>query len=133
MIICDASAVTEILVRTPLGLMVEGDLKSRGEPLVAPHLLDVEVVSALRGLVAGGRIEAHRIQEILERLSDFPAERHPHLSLLQRAWELRHNFTVYDAVYIALAEATGGVLYTTDEKLRKGHRAKVRYFGGWVQ
>jgi hypothetical protein len=27
----------------------------------------------------------------------------------------------------------GSLLYTTEEGLRKGHRAKVRYFGGWVQ
>jgi predicted nucleic acid-binding protein len=45
-----------------------------------------------------------------------------------RIWELRHNFTAYDAVYIALAEATGSVLYTCDAKLCKGHRAKVALF-----
>ena len=43
-------------------------------------------------------------------------------------WELRHNFTAYDAVYIALAEATGATLYTADEKLTKGHRARVHVF-----
>jgi predicted nucleic acid-binding protein len=43
-------------------------------------------------------------------------------------WELRHNFTAYDAAYIALAEATGSVLYTCDEKLGRGHRARVVVF-----
>jgi len=48
--------------------------------------------------------------------------------LLDRIWELRHNFTAYDAVYIALAEATGSFLYTCDEKLRRGHGATVVLF-----
>ena len=43
-------------------------------------------------------------------------------------WELRHNFTAYDATYIALAEATNATLYTSDEKLCKGHRARVVLF-----
>ena len=55
-----------------------------------------------------------------------PIERYPHTPLLDRIWELRHNFTAYDAAYIALAEATtNAVLYTTDKKLGKGHRAQV--------
>jgi predicted nucleic acid-binding protein len=43
-------------------------------------------------------------------------------------WELRHNFTAYDAAYIALAEAMNAVLYTSDAKLCKGHRARVVLF-----
>ena len=41
---------------------------------------------------------------------------------------LRHNFTAYDAVYIALAEATNSILYTCDAKLCKGYRAQVVLF-----
>jgi predicted nucleic acid-binding protein len=48
--------------------------------------------------------------------------------LLARIWELRHNFTCYAAAYIALAGATDSVLYTTDMKLSKGHRARVMVF-----
>jgi predicted nucleic acid-binding protein len=65
---------------------------------------------------------------MLDGLAALPAERFPHSPLLDRVWELRHNFTAYDAVYIALAEATNSVLYTCDEKLRAGHRAQVRVF-----
>ena len=57
-----------------------------------------------------------------------PAERYAHTPLLTRIWELRHNFTCYDAAYIALAEATGAVLYTCDAKLSKDHRARVMVF-----
>lgn len=41
-----------------------------------------------------------------EAVATLPAIRYPHTPLLARIWELRHNFTAYDAVYIALAEAT---------------------------
>ena len=59
-----------------------------------------------------------------------PAERYAHTPLLRRIWELRHNFTAYDAAYIALAEAMGAVLFTMDEKLSSVHRARVLVFRG---
>ncbi len=37
--------------------------------------------------------------------------------LLPRMWELRHNLTPYDAAYVALAELTGAVLVTGDERI----------------
>jgi predicted nucleic acid-binding protein len=93
-----------------------------------PHLIDVEVVSALRRLAGNQRIDAHRAAEFLSGLAALPAERYAHAPLIDRMWELRYNFTAYDATYIALAEATGSVLYTCDEKLRGGHRARIVLF-----
>jgi len=80
-------------------------------------------------MVAGQRIDSHRSEQLLTGLEALPAERYAHTPLLNRIWELRHNFTAYDAVYIALAEETNSVLYTTDSKLSKGHRARVLLFG----
>jgi len=74
-------------------------------------------------LVAGQRIDSHRGEQFLAGLAGLPAERYSHIPLLGRIWELRHNFTAYDAAYIALAEATNSVLYTSDEKLWRGHNA----------
>jgi predicted nucleic acid-binding protein len=82
----------------------------------------------LRRLTAARRLDAHRCEELIAELAALPAERYPHTLLLGRIWELRHNFTPYDAVYIALAEATGAVLYTCDSGMRKGHRARVELF-----
>lgn len=115
--------------RKPVGSLVRADLAARDDLYIVPHLVEVEVLGALRGMVAGGQIESHRMGQILTDLSAFPAERRSHTELLHRVWELRHNFTPYDAVYIALAEETGAVLYTTDQRLTKGHRAKVRCLG----
>jgi predicted nucleic acid-binding protein len=128
LIVLDASVVVELITNGPLAEALWLDLAGRYDSFIAPHLLDVEVVSALRNLVAGQRIEPHRGAQLLQALVELPAERYSHLPLLGRMWELRHNFTPYDAAYIALAEATGAVLYTCDAKLRKGHRARVELF-----
>jgi predicted nucleic acid-binding protein len=128
MIVLDASVVVELLMNGALGESVMRDLSGRTDAFVVPHLLDVEVVSALRRLVAGQRIDPHRAGQLLTGLATLPAERCEHTPLLGRIWELRHNFTAYDATYIALAEATDSVLYTCDEKLCKGHKARVMLF-----
>jgi predicted nucleic acid-binding protein len=128
MIVLDASVVVELLTNGPLANSVRRGLAERSEPFIVPHLLDVEVVSALRGLIAGRRIDPHLSEQVLTELAALRARRYAHTPLLGRIWELRHNFTAYDAVYIALAEATDSVLYTCDAKLCKGHRAKVALF-----
>jgi predicted nucleic acid-binding protein len=127
-IVLDASVVVELLTNGPLADSVRRDLAERSEVFIVPHLLDVEVVNALRGLVAGQRIDSHLSVQILAGLAALRAERYAHTPLVGRIWELRHNFTAYDAVYIALAEATDSVLYTCDAKLCKGHRARVALF-----
>jgi len=130
MIVLDASVVVELLTNGALADSLRNDLAGSGDSFIVPHLLDVEVASALRRLVAGQHIDSHRCEEILAQLAALPAERYSHIPLLGRIWELRHNFTAYDAAYIALAEATDSVLYTSDEKLRKGHHARVALFTG---
>lgn len=128
MIVLDASVVVELLTNGAMADAIRHELAGSGESFLVPHLIDVEVVSALRRLAGGKRIDAHRTAEFLEGLAALPAERYSHTPLTGRIWELRHNFTAYDATYIALAEATGSVLYTCDEKLRNGHRARVVLF-----
>lgn len=128
MIVLDASVVVELLTNGPLAETIRNDLAARDDSFLVPHLIDVEVVSAFRGLLAGRRIDPHDTEQFLSGLALLPAERYSHVPLLGRIWELRHNFTAYDAAYIALAEATGSVLYTCDKKLRRGHRARVVLF-----
>ena len=95
---------------------------------IAPYLIDVEVISAVRKLAALRRVDAHQSEQILSALAELPVERYPHTLLLPRIWELRHNFTAYDAAYVALAEACDAILYTADDKFAKGHRARVKFF-----
>jgi predicted nucleic acid-binding protein len=127
-IVLDASVVVELLTNGSLADSIRNELAGRDESFLVPHLIDIEVMSALRRLVAGRRIDAHRSGQFLADLAALPADRYAHTPLVGRIWELRHNFTAYDAAYIALAEATDSVLYTCDEKLSKGHRARVVLF-----
>lgn len=128
MIVLDASAAVEILTNSQLGAEIGWALSESGEHLIAPHIFDIEVMHALRGLNAAQRIDGHYAELAIQVLTRLPVQREPQTNLLPRIWQLRHNFTAYDACYIALAEFTGATLYTCDAKLRKGHRANVRVF-----
>lgn len=89
----------------------------RGSPLHAPALLDIEVVSALRGLAMSAQFSPEQCREALSLLQELPVIREPHGPLLGRIWELRHDLTPYDASYVALAEALGVPLVTGDRRL----------------
>ncbi|HYP06533.1 MAG TPA: type II toxin-antitoxin system VapC family toxin [Bryobacteraceae bacterium] len=128
MIVLDASVVVELLVKGVLSDAIATELAQLQESFIVPHLIDVEVVSALRRMAAGKRLDIPYTEHLLERLRTFPAERYAHTPLLDRIWELRRNFTAYDAAYIALAEVTDSVLFTCDQKLCAGHRARVVLF-----
>ena len=127
MIVVDASALLEVLLRTPAAQAVEGRLFDPEETLHAPHLLDVEVAQVIRRYAVNGEIDGERGGAALEDLAVVPLRRYPHDLLLPRAWELRNNLTAYDAVYIALAEALEAPLLTRDRRLAAaaGHRATI--------
>lgn len=88
-----------------------------GERLAAPHLIDVEVVSAWRRLAAAGHLDERRASFARADLRSLPIQRVRHAQMLERCWELRANLTVYDAAYVALAELLGAPLLTADAKL----------------
>jgi len=128
MIVLDASAVVEMLIGGPWSESLREEVANCNDAIVAPHLLDIEVISALRSLASGKRIDPYVTAELLSGLTTLPIRRYAHAPLFERIWELRHNFTAYDGAYIALAEQLDALLYTCDEKLVKGHRARVRLF-----
>ena len=127
MIVVDASAVLEALLRTPAAASVERRLFEPSQTLHAPHLLDVEVAQVVRRYAGNGDIDAERGRMALADLADFPVHRYPHDFLLQRVWDLWNNFTAYDAMYVALAEALDAPLLTRDKRLAAspGHHARI--------
>ena len=129
MIVLDASAVLEVLLRTPAAAAVEKRLFAAEETLHAPHLIDIEVAQVLRRYTASGDLDPERGRAALIDLMDFPLTRYPHQVLLPRVWELRHNLTAYDAAYVALAEALDAPLVTRDQRIGKapGHEARVEF------
>jgi predicted nucleic acid-binding protein len=88
-----------------------------GERLFAPELLDLEVVSVWRRAARSGGLEARRAQQALADLIALPLVRTPPALLLGRVWELRESLTLYDAAYVALAEALDAPLLTGDRPL----------------
>ncbi len=92
-----------------------------GEDVHAPHLLDVEVASALRRLVGKGRIDAGTADRAVSILEQGDIKRYGHRPLLRSAWELRDRLSAYDAVYVALAAALDVPLVTTDRRLGAAH------------
>lgn len=126
MIVVDASVLAVALVdEGSHGALARRRLT--GERLAAPHLIDIELASVWRGLVLGGRLGEERARAAFDDLSDLPLERARHQGLLARCWELRHNLTIYDASYVALAEALDCVLVTADLRLKKaaGPRCEI--------
>jgi len=102
-IVVDASALLEALLRTPAAKVVEDRLFAPRQTLHAPHLLDVEVAQVIWRFAANGEIDGERGRMALADLAD-PLRRYPHDFLLPRIWDLRNNLTAYDAAYVALAE-----------------------------
>jgi predicted nucleic acid-binding protein len=87
------------------------------EVLAAPELVDLEVLSVWRRQVAAGKMTARRAAQAVSDLAALPLRRMSHRLVLQRCWELRHTVTVYDAAYVALAEALAIPLLTADARL----------------
>lgn len=114
MIVVDANVIATGLADGPNGDSVRARL--RGQRLVAPQLLDLEVVSVWRRLVSSGALNERRAEFALRDLADLRIDRIDHLPLLARRWELRHSLTIHDAAYVAVAELLGCTLLTGDNR-----------------
>ncbi len=116
MIVVDASVVVEAVAGSSIRNL-EALRRIAQDASLAPQVLDLEVLSALRGLLRGDVIVEPVARSSLRHLAHLPIRRVPHEPLLERCWELRDNLTVYDACYVALAEVTGATLLTRDRRL----------------
>lgn len=116
MIVLDTSALVEFLVGTDdVAQRVRGEVAEA--QLAAPHAVDLECASTLRGLVQGGKLPADEARRALGLVASMNIRRFSHASLLPRIWELRHNMWPYDAAYVALAEILDADLVTIDRKM----------------
>jgi predicted nucleic acid-binding protein len=131
MIVLDASAALELLLRAADRPGLVARILRSGESIAAPHLLDLEVAQVLRRFVVAGELTAARAREAIEDHLAMGITRYPHDGLLDRIWDLRSNCTAYDAAYVALAEALDAVLVTCDRRLADvpGVRAAVEVIG----
>lgn len=129
MLVVDSSAVLEALAaRDPARGLVER-LAEDGD-LHAPHLIDTEVLHALRRMVRKGEISVERAADARTDFADLTLVRYPHEPLNDRVWELRENLTAYDATFVALAEALDVPFVTCDARLAAapGPRSRIELF-----
>ncbi len=131
MIVVDTSAILSALVCRPRNQDLVERLAEDGD-LHAPHLIDVEVIHALRRLVAGRALTEDRAADVRTDFADLTIVRYPHQPLADRMWELRHNLSTYDAPFVALSEALNASLITCDSRLAgaSGHKARIELFAG---
>ena len=117
MIVLDASTLTDVLLGQTYALdaLAEQTAGHEQEPLHAPELIEPEALSALRALVMRGELDAARADEAVLSMGDVRFIRYPHAPFRERVWELRHNLTAYDALYLALAEALGSAVLLTGD------------------
>jgi predicted nucleic acid-binding protein len=115
-IVLDSSAAVEWLIELDHRAWVD-DLVRADPSLHAPHLLDVEVLSVIRRREQRRELSPARARQAWRDLVDLDVARYPHLPFLDRMWQLRSNLTLGDAAFVALAEALGATLVTTDARL----------------
>ncbi len=115
--VIDASAAFEYLLQTPRGIIVAARVE--GEELLAPEIMDAEVLSALRTWVLTGQIDNARALGALDDLETWAVSRLPLLPLIKSAWRYRHNITAYDALYVAAAKENGASIITVDGRLSR--------------
>jgi predicted nucleic acid-binding protein len=130
-LVVDTSAVVGVLVGRPKDPGLVDRLGADGD-LHAPHLLDVELLHALRRLVLAGELREERAADARADFADLAVVRYGHAALADRIWELRHRLTTHDAAFVALSEALGVPLVTCDARLARapGHQATVELFAG---
>jgi predicted nucleic acid-binding protein len=128
-LVIDSSAALEALAaRDPAPGLIE--LLAEDGDLHAPHLIDTEILHALRRMLRRGQISPDRAHDARTDYAELTLVRYPHEPLNDRVWELRENLTAYDATYVALAEALDVPLVTCDARLAAapGCHARIRLY-----
>lgn len=114
-IVCDASALVEVGLRTDRGRLVLDAL--RGNEAVAPDLVNTEVVSAFRRILRQRALTPERARRAIDLIARMDVRRVGTTGLMERMWAWRENLSAYDATYVALAETFSCPLVTADSRL----------------
>lgn len=116
MLVVDASVLAPVVADSG-GDGMRFRARLRGETIIGPDLLRIEVTSVLRRQASLGQLTPRQAGAALRDLLDVPITVYPTAPLLHRVWELRENVTSYDGCYVALAEAVDSPLVTADRRL----------------
>jgi predicted nucleic acid-binding protein len=128
-LIVDTSAALAALAATDAAPGLVERLAGDGD-LHAPHLIDIEILHALRRMTMHGQLSEERAADARTDFAELALTRYPHQPLSDRIWTLRHNLTAYDATFVALAETLDAPLVTCDAGLATApaHDAGIELF-----
>ena len=115
-LVVDASAVVEFVLGSTNGRKAAVVMAAH-TALHAPALITAEALRAMRALERRAEISPARSSEAVSDVLSIPIRRYPTEPLAGRIWSMRHSMTVYDAHYVALAEALNAPLLTGDRAL----------------
>ncbi len=115
--VVDASVAVDYILKTSRGLAVGGVIEDAW--LLAPEMVDAEVLSVMRREVLGGRLDPASARVAIEEMSAWPVERIPNRALTSLAWEHYRNVSAYDALYVAAAQLYQLPLITADGRLAR--------------
>ncbi len=122
--VVDTSALIRLYIPdgpVPEGLTSALQEAERGNAgLIAPELVLAESGQVLHKKRMQGLLSAAEAAAILDSMLHLPIRLFSHAVLVRSACDLAMecNLTVYDALFLALAERHGALLLTADEKLR---------------
>ena len=125
MIVVDASFLIHVFLDSAIDPTYLEILEARGD-LIAPHLIDLEFLNAIRKQLRLKLITEKRAAQALIDLNELELERKPTHTLNNVIWSLRYNFTPYDAAYVALAGELAIPLLTRDLKLATAIKAHTK-------
>jgi len=128
LIVVDASLLVDALVGGSSGDAAQAALGDGDEEVAAPAVLPAEALSGVRSLMLRKVISRPLAMQAVSGIASLRIPLYPFEPFVERVWELRDNVTVYDAWYVALAEALDVPLLTADRRLAEtpGARCEVR-------
>ena len=123
--IIDTSALIRLFI--PDGPIPEGfeaflsGVERGNHTAVAPELLLVESANVLDRKRKMGEISEAESLQLLTDILSMPIRYFSHGPLIPSAFgfAIEHKVTIYDAVYLSLALAQGGILYTADMEMQR--------------
>ena len=124
MIVVDACAWFEALVVRGARADATRELLIANPRWAAPAHMPLEVVRTIQRSARAGILERGDADRFAGVVATAPVELvAPGTAVITRAWSLRDRVSVYDAAYLAVAEAFGAPFVTIDLRLARAARA----------
>lgn len=120
MTVFDTSVIVDYLVGD--GVATEVASLLTGAVGAAPDVMVFEVLAVLRRDALRGDLQPDRAAGAVEDLGGLSLDLFSGLALRDRAWELRDNMAVADAMFVGLAERLDEPLATKDRRLAAAAR-----------